>query len=101
MTISNDVARVGSHFPLGAQLGPYIGGEAVRPFGLQYATEPTEVIDLEWDQLGYDEGRQIAIVTDEDGAILPAMKHTSTKTKTSTNSDDRKPPDDDEDATGD
>lgn len=94
-----DLDRAGAQFPLGVRLGPQDARQAVRPFGLRHRRQPTAVADLDWEQLGYDPDRQIAVVTDADG-VVPAMKHTSTKTKTSTASDDRSPSDDDEDATG-
>jgi putative ATP-grasp target RiPP len=97
---AGDLDRAGAHFPLGASLGPEQEQEGVRPFGLGFAVVPCSAVELHWEQLGYDPVRQITTVTDEAGTILPAMKHTSTKTKTDTNAADRKPPDDDEDATG-
>lgn len=99
MTV-NDLDRAGMHFPLGAPLRPGDADTEVRPFGLRYSVKPDSVVDLDWDQITYDPDRQISIVTDDAGTIVPAMRHTSTKTKTSTNSDDRKPPDSDEDASG-
>lgn len=38
--------------------------------------------------------------TDDDGTLIPAMKHTSTATKTSTASQDRQGDDSDTDSTG-
>jgi putative ATP-grasp target RiPP len=58
------------------------------------------VVDLDWAEVCYDRERQIAVVNDPSGVVMPAMKHTSTKTKTTTNTEDRNPPDDDENWTG-
>lgn len=88
------------NLPLDVSQGPVSESPTVRPFGLRYATEPHEVVDVVWADLSYDPAQQIAIVTDPSGHVVPAMKHTSTKTKTTTNVQDRNPPDDDEDWTG-
>ncbi|MGA8113481.1 MAG: putative ATP-grasp-modified RiPP [Actinocatenispora sp.] len=37
---------------------------AIRPFGLRYARTPGNPIDLDLDQIGYDEVRQIAVAAD-------------------------------------
>jgi putative ATP-grasp target RiPP len=87
-------------FPLSDPQGPSSELPTVRPFGLRYKAEPHEVANVTWNDLSYDAARQIAVVNDPDGVIVPAMKHTSTKTKTTSNSADRNPPDDDEDWTG-
>lgn len=87
-------------FPLGCAFSRAdASGEpgTARPFGLRYAVVPPSTIDVDLSTLGYDADRQIAIVLDGD-VVVPAMRHTSTKTKTQTG--DKSGPDDDEDATG-
>jgi putative ATP-grasp target RiPP len=99
---TSDLDRAGAHFPLGLPLPPARSGvTAMAPFGLLRAVppSPSAVVDVDWSAIGFDPSRQIAVIVD-DGTVLPAMKHTSTQTKTSTNSHDRNPPDDDKDATG-
>lgn len=101
--IANDLTREGDQFPLGSGPTADSGREAaVVPFGLRYATTPSDAatVDLDFSKISYDPESQIAILTDDDGTILPAMRHTSTKTKTETQSRDREGPDDDTDATG-
>ena len=100
MTADATVSPAWVDFPLGEHLGPVPESPTVRPFGLRHSSDPGTVIDLDWTNVRYDRERQIAVVDDPSGAVVPAMKHTSTKTKTTTNIDDRKPPDDDEDWTG-
>jgi putative ATP-grasp target RiPP len=102
MTI-NDLTRTGDHFPLSR---PLPDGDsdapALRPFGLRFASTPTAaaMVDLDWSRIGYDETQQVATVTDDDGTVLPAMRHTSTRTSTTTASQDRNPTDNDTDTTG-
>jgi putative ATP-grasp target RiPP len=78
------------------------GDPATRPFGLRFAVTPpsSATAIIEPASFGYDRDRQIAVVQ-EGGTAVPVMKHTSNQTKTSTNSDDRTPPDDDSDVGGD
>jgi putative ATP-grasp target RiPP len=64
-------------------------GSASVPFGLKYAVAPAETVDVDLPSISYDPDRQIAVVSDGD-ATVPAMKHTSTNTKTTTASQDRK-----------
>jgi putative ATP-grasp target RiPP len=102
MTIS-DLTGAATQFPLGEQYGP--AGEepeGVTPFGLRYATPPGPgaVTDVDWSAIGYDPARQIATVT-EDGEQVPAMKHTSGQTSTSTATQDRSGGDKDTDTTQD
>ena len=102
MTI-NDLTRPGDHFPLGEALADdHSDASAVRPFGLRFATTPTAaaVVDIDWSKVGYDQAHQITTVTEDDGTVLPAMKHTSTRTSTTTSSHDRKGADSDTDSTG-
>lgn len=86
--------------PLGESQGPVPDLPTARPFGLRYASDPQEVVDVEWADLSYDPAQQMAVVDDQAGDVVLAMKHTSTKTKTTTNSQDRKSSDDDSDSTG-
>jgi putative ATP-grasp target RiPP len=57
-------------------------------------------VDVDFSTISYDPVRQIALAVDGSGSVIPAMKHTSTRTKTSTGSQDRKGADSDSDATG-
>jgi putative ATP-grasp target RiPP len=104
---TDDLMRPGDHFPLGeafssAPIAVPVGSEAARPFGLRYASAPAagSLVELDLSLLSYDPLRQIALVAEDDGSFLPAMKHTSTSTKTSTGSHDRKGADSDTDSTG-
>lgn len=91
-------------FPLGEPLQrPGDGGAdthtdstMVVPFGLRLAGEPQQA-RVDMSQVAYDEQRQIAVVG-EGGDLVPALKHTSTVTKTFTS--DRDKPETDTDATG-
>lgn len=99
----NELARESDHFPLGAPLGQEAkAGQAVRPFGLRYVTvpQPAAVVQVDFSKISYDPVRQIGVVADDSGRLLPAMKHTSTMTKTSTASHDRASNDSDTDASG-
>ncbi len=100
MAAEDSIGPAWVDFPLGRPLGPVAGNLTARPFGLRFSSAPGSVVDLEWETVRYDPVRQIAVVSGPDGSVLPAMKHTSTKTKTTTNIHDRLPPDDDEDWTG-
>jgi putative ATP-grasp target RiPP len=105
----NDLTRQADHFPLD---GPGIAdpafaelscdARAVRPFGLRYATAPppSSMVEVDIAKISYDPVRQISLVTGDDDSLLPAMKHTSTTTKTSTGSHDRQGADSDTDASG-
>jgi putative ATP-grasp target RiPP len=99
--IRNDLVREGDHFPLGENLAERESSVAT-PFGLRYATLPNDGsrVELDFSRISYDPERQIATVIDDDGSIIPAMRHTSTQTKTTTASQDRKGDDSDTDATG-
>ncbi|HUZ26026.1 MAG TPA: putative ATP-grasp-modified RiPP [Streptosporangiaceae bacterium] len=106
---TDDLMWQGDHFPLGAAFStsdaaaePAGDGQAARPFGLRYATAPAagSLVEVDLSKISYDPVRQISLVTDDDGSLLPAMKHTSTATKTSTGSHDRKGADSDSDSTG-
>jgi putative ATP-grasp target RiPP len=68
------------------------------PFGIKCAVS-ADTIDVDLPSVSYDSTRQIAVIIDGDD-ILPAMRHTSTRTKTTTASQDRKGNDSDTDATG-
>jgi putative ATP-grasp target RiPP len=104
----NELMRHADHFPLdntpgeGGHGGPLRARWAARPFGLRYATafSRSSVVDVDFSRITYDPVRQIALVGDDDGSLIPAMKHTSTHTSTSTGSQDRKGADSDSDATG-
>lgn len=87
-------------FPLGVNQDPVSEAPTARPFGLRYTTEPREVVDVVWSDLSYDATRQMAVISDQTGNVIPAMKHTNTKTKATTNTQDRNPSDEDEDWTG-
>lgn len=109
-TMTNDLTRYGDQFPLGTASGADNDGPGsgigalggARPFGLRYAVSPpaSSVVSIDFSRVSYDPVRQIAIVTEDDGSVLPAMRHTSTRTTTSTASEDRGGPDRDTDATG-
>lgn len=99
----NDLSAYAGQFPLEEERGGRAAGDQVRPFGLRYATSvpASAVASIDFSRISYDEKRQIALVADDDGTLIPAMKHTSTQTKTSTASHDRKGGDDsDTDSTG-
>jgi putative ATP-grasp target RiPP len=87
-------------FPLGRAF-PLLDTEdtpgTVRPFGLRYAVVPLATVDVDLSTLRYDDDRQISVMLDGN-VMVPAMRHTSTKTKTQTG--DTSKPDTDEDATG-
>jgi putative ATP-grasp target RiPP len=70
--------------------------QSCRPFGLRYVAEPrlSATADADLAMMRLDEVTQIAVMSD-DG--MPAFKHTSGKTKTTTNVDDRNASDDDAD----
>jgi len=100
---TNELARQEDHFPLSAPAGePAASGQVVLPFGLRYATAvpPASVVRIDFTKISYDPARQISVVADDDGSLLPAMKHTSTTTSTSTASHDREGNDSDTDSTG-
>jgi putative ATP-grasp target RiPP len=103
--MSNDLSQQNVQFPLaGGAEGEGLtgGGPVVIPFGLRYAVPApaSAVAEVDYSRISYDDARQIAVITGDDGSLLPAMKHTSTTTKTSTASQDRKGEDSDSDATG-
>lgn len=90
-------------FPLGQR--PASPGEDVpasagpaRPFGLRYLTDPDpgSAVALDWEKVSYDPDRQIAVISGDQG-VMPMFRHTSSKTSTSTNIDDREASDSDED----
>jgi putative ATP-grasp target RiPP len=100
---TDELAWQGDHFPLGATAGEAVASEAaVLPFGLRYVTAapPASVVRIDFAKISYDPARQISLVTEDDGSLLPAMKHTSTSTSTSTASHDREGNDSDTDSTG-
>lgn len=103
---TNDLVRQGDQFPLGTALGTHDesagDGPIVVPFGLRYVTAPaaSSVVRVDFSKISYDPVRQIALVADDDGSLLPAMKHTSTSTSTSTASHDREGNDSDTDSSG-
>lgn len=102
--ITNDLTREGDHFPLARpMIAPHRDGDVVTPFGLRYATMPNDaaIFEPDFSKISYDEETQTAIFTEEDGTIVRAGRHTSTKTTTSTASQDRKGNDRDTDAAGD
>lgn len=68
-----------------------------RPFGLKYAVPSARTIDVDRSKITFDPRRQIAVVRGDDG-LVPAMRHTSTQTKTQTG--DRSGPNSDTDTTG-
>lgn len=99
--MANDLAQQSALFPLAAGTG----GEdtpTAYPFGLRYVVRApaSAVAVVDYSRIQYDEVRQIAVVTGDDGSLLPTMKHTSTQTKTATASQDRNGEDSDTDATG-
>jgi putative ATP-grasp target RiPP len=100
---ANDLFRKVDHFPLGRPMVASGRDDAVTPFGLRYATMPSEAATFEPDfsKISYDLETQTAIFTEDDGSVIQAAKHTSTKTTTTTASQDRKGDDKDSDATGD
>lgn len=101
---ANDLIREGDHFPLGNPIvAPSQDGDIVVPFGLNFATTPNEAATSEPDftKISYDPESQIAIYTEDDGSVIQASQHTSTKTTTSTASHDRNGDDKDTDSTGD
>ncbi|MBO0802110.1 MAG: putative ATP-grasp-modified RiPP [Nocardiopsaceae bacterium] len=101
--MANDLSACAGQFPLEEEHGTgQAAGDPVRPFGLRYATAvpASAIASIDFSGIRYDEEQQIAVVTDDDGTLIPAMKHTSTRTKTSTASHDRQGDDSDTDATG-
>lgn len=102
----NDLLRQVDHFPLGSPMEASSSDEdgVIIPFGLRYATMPNNAAIFEPDfaKISYDTETQTAVVTEDDGSIIQAGRHTSTKTTTSTSRDDRKGSSDkDTDAAGD
>jgi len=101
---ATDLSRKGDHFPLGAPMTtPSRGDDIATPFGLRYATLPNDgaIFDPDFSKISYDEATQTAIFTEDDGTVITAGRHTSTKTTTSTASRDRSGDDKDSDSTGD
>lgn len=104
---TDDLMRPEHHFPLSAALDPDMADpncnkNGLYPFGLRYVIAPAEssVVEVDFSRISYDPVQQISVILDDDGSLLPAMKHTSTTTKTSTASHDRKGDDADTDSTG-
>lgn len=95
--MTDDLWRPADQFPLGRIVGLCeIDDEGssspdTRPFGLRYAASPNTAgrDGLDIAALDYDFDRQIAIMYDG-GLVLPAFKHTSNQTSTSTADHDRK-----------
>lgn len=100
---ANDLFRKGDHFPLGRPMVASSSDDAVTPFGLRYATMPNEAATFEPDfsRISYDSETQTAIFMEDDGSVIQAGRHTSTKTTTSTASRDRSGNDSDSDSAGD
>lgn len=99
----NELVREGDHFPLSTSLSEETMDEQTAlPFGLRYVTTapPASTVQIDFSKIGYDPVRQISVMACGDGSLLPAMKHTSTTTKTSTASHDRQGNDSDTDASG-
>lgn len=97
---TNDLLRHGDHFPLGAREEGVESANRVNdasPFGLRYLTQPptSAIAEIDHTKIIYDPDRQIAIVINDDESVLPALRHTSVQTKTSTASHDRGAPDTD------
>jgi putative ATP-grasp target RiPP len=93
------LAEVRHQFPLGRAFDDVQedAPSGVQPFGLKYAVKPAETVEVDVSTLAYDADRQISAVS-VGGIMIPAMKHTSTRTTTHTG--DRNPGDSDEDSTG-
>lgn len=49
-------------------------GAQARPFGLRFAQPPRQPVELDLDQVRYDEERQIALVPDDTGWV-PLADH--------------------------
>ena len=54
--------------------GSSIQCDANRPFGLRFATAPSNQIDLRLEAIGYDEQAQVALALDEEG-WTPLIQH--------------------------
>jgi len=69
-----------------------------RPFGLRYLIDAHSSANCELDlsSVRFDDELQIAVMNGESGG-MPAFKHTSGQTSTTTSIDDRKAPDSDTD----
>lgn len=93
------LAEVKHQFPLGRAFPEVRQGATggVRPFGLKYAVKPAVTVEVDLSTLTYDADRQISVVADG-GIMVPAMKHTSTRTATQTGDTNRG--DSDTDSTG-
>lgn len=78
------------HFPLGRAYGRIdatpVPPSEVRPFGLTLAVQPRTSIRFDPAALGYDDVRQIGLISDG-GEMVPLSKHTDGTTSTQTNSD--------------
>jgi putative ATP-grasp target RiPP len=101
---ANDVIREGDHFPLGSPMAPpKHDDEVATPFGLRFATTPNEaaIFEPDFTKISYDQESQTATFTEDDGSVIQAGRHTSTKTTTSTASRDRSGNDSDTDSAGD
>lgn len=101
---ANDIIREGDHFPLGSpMIPPSHNDDVAMPFGLRFATTPNEAATFEPDfaKVSFDPESQTAIFTEDDGSVIQAGRHTSTKTTTSTASRDRSGNDSDTDSAGD
>jgi putative ATP-grasp target RiPP len=93
------LAEIRHQFPLGRAFDDVQtdtpGG--VLPFGLKYAVKPAEMVEVDVSALAYDADRQISVVSAGE-IMIPAMKHTSTRTSTQTG--DSRGGDSDTDSTG-
>jgi putative ATP-grasp target RiPP len=100
---ANELVWASEQFPMGAPIDENVGNpQAAFPFGLRYAVTPpsASVVQIDFSKISYDAARQISVVAEDDGSVTPAMKHTSTVTKTSTASHDRTGDDKDTDSSG-
>ncbi len=87
-----------SHEPDKAALATSVPVGSCRPYGLRYLVDPdpSATSDVDLTTVRFDDASQIAVMGDEFGGI-PAFKHTSGKTKTTTNVQDRETSDSDTD----
>lgn len=90
-------------FPLAAvtREAVAVGGQAsgnCRPFGLRYLVDPDlgAADDLDLASVRFDDAAQIVVMSDEFGGI-PMFRHTSSRTSTTTNVQDRRASDSDTD----
>ena len=67
------------------------------PFGLRKAVTAPVVAVGDLSTYGFDHDQQIGTVVDDNGVVVPLLRHTTGTTKTTTNPDGKSGPDSDSD----